>query len=73
MLDIRDNLRDDERRQREEARLNALQEQIDELRLLLREGNSRHGKVEEAQAALGEQIEGIGARIEGRSHRSAWL
>ena len=65
MLDIRDNLRDDERRQREEARLNSLQEQIDELRLLLREGNSRHGKVEEAQAALGEQVEGVGARIEG--------
>jgi len=65
VLDIRDNLRDDERRQREEARLNALQEQIDELRLLLREGHSRHGKVEEAQAALGEQIEGVGARIEG--------
>ncbi len=65
MLDIRDNLRDDERRQREEARLNALQEQIDELRLLLREGHSRHGKVEEAQSALGEQIEGVGARIEG--------
>lgn len=70
MLDIRDNLRDDERRKREEARLGALQEQIDELRLLLREGSSRHGQVEEAQAVLGEQIAGLGERIEGARNES---
>lgn len=65
MLDIRDNLRDDERRKREEARLNAMQAQIDELRHLLRESSSRHGKVEEAQAALGAEVAGLGERIEG--------
>lgn len=65
MLDIRDNLRDDERRKREEARLNAMQAQIDELRLLLRESSSRHGKVEEAHSALGDEIAGLSERIDG--------
>ncbi len=63
MLDIRDNLRDDERRKREEARLNAMQAEIDELRSLLRESASRHGKVEEAQSALSEQLVTVDERI----------
>lgn len=63
MLDVRDNLRDDERRKREEARLTALQEQIDELRSLLRESTSRQGQLDEGQLALGEQIQAVGELI----------
>ena len=65
MLDIRDNLRDDERRRRDEARLSAMQEQIDELRLLLRESGSRYTKVEETQGDIEEALTGLVARIEG--------
>lgn len=64
MLDIRDNLRDDERRRRDEARIVALQEQVDELRLMLREGGSRQAQAEEAQGALAERVEGLEGRIE---------
>lgn len=61
-LDIRDNLRDDERRRREEARLNALQEELEQLRGELREGASRHARAEENHKALEAAI----ARLEGR-------
>jgi chromosome segregation ATPase len=64
VLDIRDNLRDDERRRREEARLSDLQEQIDELRLLLRESGSRQAQVEEAQGKVEESVAGLVNRIE---------
>jgi hypothetical protein len=69
VLDIRDNLRDDERRQREEARLNALQEQIDELRCSCARAQPP-GQVEEAQAALGEQIAGLGRADRGGAHEA---
>lgn len=62
-LDIRDNLRDDERRQRDEVRLNALQEQIEELRLALQENNSRHAQAEEGHKALEAALARVEARL----------
>ncbi len=62
-LDIRDGLRDDERRRRDEGRLSALQEQIEELRLALQESNSRHAKAEEGRKALEAAIARVEARL----------
>jgi len=70
VLNIRNNLRDDERRRRDEARLGALEEQIDELRLLLREGGSRQAQGEESQGTLGELVAGLGERIEAARHEA---
>lgn len=53
VVDLRANARDDERRRREEATVNALQQQVDELRHLLREQLNRQGRIEE-QLRLGE-------------------
>jgi chromosome segregation ATPase len=64
MLDIRDNLRDDERRQRDEARLNALQEQVEELRLLLKETTSRQAKAEENHQAVLDTITQLDSRLD---------
>lgn len=46
-LDIRDNLRDDERRRRDEARLRALELQVEELRHTFLEQTSKQTRVEE--------------------------
>lgn len=46
-LDIRDNLRDDERRRRDEARLRALEIQVDELRHTFLEQSSKQTRGEE--------------------------
>lgn len=62
-LDIRDNLRDDERRQRDEVRLHGLQEQIDALRLALQESNSRHLRAEESHKALEAALARVEARL----------
>ncbi|HEU5329152.1 MAG TPA: hypothetical protein VFU78_13735 [Thermomicrobiales bacterium] len=64
MLDIRDNLRDDERRQRDEARLNALQEQVEELRLLLKETTSRQAKADENHQAVLDSITQLDSRLD---------
>jgi chromosome segregation ATPase len=64
MLDIRDNLRDDERRQRDEARLNALQEQVEELRLLLKETTSRQAKAEENHQAMIDTVAQLDSRLD---------
>jgi chromosome segregation ATPase len=45
--DLRDVVRDDERRRRDEAKIVALQQQVDELRLLVREMMSRQARNEE--------------------------
>lgn len=45
--DLRDVARDDERRKRDEAKVVALQQQLDELRTLLREHTARQGRNEE--------------------------
>lgn len=45
--DLRDSIRDDERRRREEARVASLQAQIDELRSMVRELVSRQSRVDE--------------------------
>jgi chromosome segregation ATPase len=45
--DLRDVARDDERRKRDEAKLVAIQQQLDELRTLLREFMARQGRNEE--------------------------
>jgi chromosome segregation ATPase len=63
-FNLRDNISGDERRRRDEALLNALREQVDELRLLLKESASRHATVEEAQRKLEETVGGYGAQIE---------
>jgi chromosome segregation protein len=63
-LNIRDNISGDERRRRDEALLNSLREQVDELRLLLRESASRHTTVEEAQRKLEETVGGYATRID---------
>lgn len=77
-MDIRDNLRYDEQRRRDESRIGALQEQIDQLRLIVRESGSRHVQSEETHdtiaetlAELGERIEGV--RVEARGHNDARL
>lgn len=63
-LDIRDNLRDDERRRRDEARLKAVQDQVEELRLALREQNARQVRTEEVQKTFVESLEQLGARLD---------
>jgi chromosome segregation ATPase len=65
VVDIRANLREDERRRRDEALLGRLQEQVEELRLLLRESAARHATVDEAQRKLAETVEGFAAQLEG--------
>lgn len=45
--DLRDNVRDDERRRRDEVKITALQQQVDELRQIVREVLSRQGRNEE--------------------------
>lgn len=77
-MDIRDNLRYDEQRRRDDARIGALQEQIDQLHLIVRESGSRHIQSEETHdtiaetlAELGERIEGV--RAESRGHTDARL
>jgi len=64
-VDIRDNIRYDEQRRRDEARLGALQEQIDQLRLILRESGSRHSQSEETNDTIAETLAELGERIEG--------
>jgi chromosome segregation ATPase len=56
VINIRDNISGDERRRRDEAQLVALQEQVEQLRLLLKESNSRHLAAEEAQRKLEETV-----------------
>ncbi len=63
-MDIRDNLRYDEQRRRDDARLGALQEQIDQLRLTLRESGSRHSQSEETHDTIAETLAELGERIE---------
>ncbi|MFN8513192.1 MAG: hypothetical protein U0841_11495 [Chloroflexia bacterium] len=64
-LNIRDNnITGDERRKRDEALLNSLREQVEELRLLLRESTSRQATVEEAQRKLEETVGGYAERID---------
>jgi chromosome segregation ATPase len=45
--DMRDSVRDDERRRRDEARIIALQQQLDDMRSLVRELNARQARNEE--------------------------
>jgi chromosome segregation ATPase len=45
--DMRDTVRDDERRRRDEARIIALQQQLDDMRSLVREVNARQARNEE--------------------------
>jgi len=61
-LDIRDSLRDDERRRRDEARLNELERQLEGLTHALREHGSRQNRVEEVHKGL----EGAIAQLAGR-------
>lgn len=61
-LDILGNLRDDERRQRTEARLDALQEQIDRLRGEVHASDSRQARAEAHQQALAELDQRLEAR-----------
>jgi len=63
-VDIRDNIRYDEQRRRDDARLGALQEQIDQLRLTLRESGSRHSQSEETDDTFAEALAELGERIE---------
>lgn len=64
-LNIRDNnITGDERRKRDEALLNSLREQVEELRTLLKESNSRQSTVEEAQRKLEEAVGGYAERID---------
>ena len=51
-LDIRDNLREDERRQRDEARLGAIEAQLEVLRNLLRVQGSRQARADEVDKGL---------------------
>jgi uncharacterized coiled-coil DUF342 family protein len=55
-FNLRDNISGDERRRRDEVLLNSLREQVEELRLLLKESASRHTTVEEAQRRLEETV-----------------
>jgi chromosome segregation ATPase len=64
IFNFRENISGDEQRRRDEALLNTLREQVEELRLLLKESNSRHASVEEAQRKLEETVGGYAARIE---------
>ena len=63
-MDIRDNIRYDEQRRRDDARVEALQEQIDQLRLTLRESGSRHSQSEETHDTIAEALAELGERIE---------
>jgi chromosome segregation ATPase len=63
-VDIRDNIRYDEQRRRDDARIAALQEQIDQLRLTLRESGSRHSQSEETHDTITDALAELGARIE---------
>jgi chromosome segregation ATPase len=64
IFNLRDNISGDEQRRRDEGLLNSLREQVEELRLLLKESNSRHATIEEAQRQLEETVGGYDARIE---------
>lgn len=61
--DIRENARDEERRRRDEARIVALQQQIDELRALVRELTARQTRGDELfksyEMALGQVRSGV--------------
>jgi chromosome segregation ATPase len=63
-VDIRDNIRFDEQRRRDDARIEALQEQIDRLHLILRESGSRHSQSEETHDTITETLAELGERIE---------
>src|SRR5439155_5304407 len=63
-LDIRDSLRDDERRRRDEARLNELERQIEGLTHALREHGSRQNRVEEIHKGLDGAITQVAGRLD---------
>ncbi len=63
-LDIRDNLREDERRQRDEARLGAIEAQLEELRNLLREQGSRQARADEVDKGLEAALDQLGQRLD---------
>ena len=63
MINIRDNINGDERRRRDEAQITILQEQVEQLRILLKESNSRHAAAEEAQRKLEETVREHEARF----------
>ena len=63
-LDIRDSLRDDERRRRDEARLGTLEEQVEALRVELRESVSRQARAEGAHRGLEEALGRLGGRLD---------
>jgi chromosome segregation ATPase len=63
-LDIRDNLREDERRQRDEARLGAIEAQLEELRNLLREQGSRQARADEVDKGLEAALAQLGQRLD---------
>lgn len=64
VVDLRANARDDERRRREEATVNSLQQQVDELRHLLREQLNRQGRIEEQLRLSESQLGQVRAELD---------
>lgn len=63
-FDIRDNLREDERRRRDEARLGEIEAQLEELRRALLEQGSRQARAEEWHKSLEAAVERLSGRLD---------
>ena len=66
--DLRDTVREDERRKRDEARIVTLQQQLDEMRQLVRELLSRQGRNEEQFRNYEVGLAGVRAAVEQHRH-----
>lgn len=63
-FDIRDNLREDERRRRDEARLGEIEARLEELSRALLEQGSRQTRAEEWHKSLEAAVERLGGRLD---------
>lgn len=68
--DLRDVARDDERRKRDEAKLVTIQQQLDELRTLIREFTARQGRTEEQFRAYEVALAGQRQTLEQQRHEA---
>jgi chromosome segregation ATPase len=66
--DLRDTVREDERRKRDEAKIVTLQQQLDEMRQLVRELLSRQGRNEEQFRNYEVGLAGVRAAVEQHRH-----